>query len=248
MKNDNIKCKNTPPNVIPHAMRYPVKLNLIQGQVWNDKISRFIIQSLFFIIFFSAEPYFATAQTLLNVPFTSQAPFGVWTQPYQDFCEEASVAMAAHWVWGFSLTTAFADTEMKIIKQFEQLVFGRSKDNSAEEIAIVLKTLYGLRSVSIKEAVSTQELIAELNAGKILIVPAAGSMLKNPYFTPPGPLYHMLVIKGYDAGAREFIANDPGTRRGNGIRYRAETLFNALHDWNNGDVLHGKKMVIVVGK
>lgn len=201
--------------------------------------------SVFFVLF-GIVGY--TDASMQSVPFISQAPFGSWAVPYQDFCEEASVVMAAHWVWNVPITPTIADTEMKIIKQLEGLLFGHSKDNSAEEMATVLKTLYGMKNVAVKEVAVKQELIAELTAGKILIVPAAGRLLKNPYFTPPGPVYHMLVVKGYDAARDEFITNDPGTKRGANLRYHANTLFNAIHDWNNGNVLNGKKMVLVVGK
>ena len=32
-----------------------------------------------------------------------------------------------------------------------------------------------------------------LMAGKLVIVPAAGRQLGNPYYKAPGPVYHMLV-------------------------------------------------------
>lgn len=71
-------------------------------------------------------------------------------------------------------------------------------------------------------------------------------MLGNPYFTPPGPIYHMLVIKGYNL--TEFITNDPGTRRGADYVYSYQTLMKAIHDWNNGNVESGKSATISVQK
>jgi len=206
---------------------------------------QFLILFYFLGILFFALP--ASAK-IMPVPFTSQAPFGSWASPYQDFCEEASITMAVHFVWGIPLTAKVADLHMKIIKQYEEVVFGRWKDTSAKETAQILTNLYGFKDISVKEAVSLQDLKREINSGKILLVPVAGRMLKNPYFTPPGPLYHMLVIHGYDDAKNIFITNDPGTRRGNGFEYNQQTLWLAIHDWNGGDVLMGKKTVIAVDK
>lgn len=156
--------------------------------------------------------------------------------------------MAAHFVFGTPLTVPVADIQMNIIKTYEELVFGRSKDNSAEEIATVLRNLYRIKNIQTKEIKTAEDIKVELSAGKIIIVPLAGRLLGNPYFTPPGPFYHMVVVKGFDDKRGVFIANDPGTRRGADYLYKYDTLFRAIHDLNNGSVLTGKKMVIVVGK
>lgn len=191
---------------------------------------------------------FSYAAVVHKVPFTSQAPFGDWSEPYKNFCEEASIAMVAHFIWGVPLSSKIADLEMRIIQKFEQLVFGRAIDNNAEDVALVLKTLYGFKNVFIKEISSEKDIIGQLDTGKVLIAPVAGRMLKNPYFTPPGPIYHILVIKGYDEVKKTFITNDPGTRRGENFSYGQKLLYEAIHDWNGGKVMGGKKMVVSVGK
>ena len=81
-----------------------------------------------------------------------------------------------------------------------------------------------------------------------MIVPAAGQMIENPHFKTPGPLYHMVVVIGFDDVKNLFITNKPGTRSGGSFAYDQQKLFAAIHDWNNGDVLHGEKKMIVVGK
>lgn len=58
----------------------------------------------------------------------------------------------------------------------------------------------------------------------------------------------MLVITGFDDAKNIFITNEPGTRRGESFAYDQQKLFAAIHDWNNGDVLHGEKKMIVVGR
>ena len=60
-----------------------------------------------------------------------------------------------------------------------------------------------------------------------------------------GPLYHMLVVKGYTKDGT-IITNDPGTRRGADFLYDPDALFNAVHDWNGGNVNEGAKVMVVV--
>ena len=200
----------------------------------------------------------AYAAMIIGVPFTSQAPFQSWKLPYEEFCEEASVVMAAHFLWRAPITPAIADLEMKLIKTYEELRFGYYEDTSAEETALVLRELYGFSSqggstsggknITVREVARISDIKNELGAGRIILAPVAGRILQNPYFTPPGPTYHMVVIYGFDDSRGVFITHDPGTRRGNGFVYPQARLFNAIHDLNGGDVLNGKKMVIVVAR
>lgn len=156
--------------------------------------------------------------------------------------------MAAHFVWRAALTPELADFQMQIIRQFEAAVFGRWKDTSAEETARILRELYGFSNVATKQIESPDDIKKELSAGRLVLAPAAGRQLGNPYFTPPGPRYHMLVIRGFDDDRGVFMTNDPGTRRGEGLRYPQQTLFAAIHDLNNGDVADGEKRVIIIAR
>ncbi|MBI2122241.1 MAG: C39 family peptidase [Candidatus Sungbacteria bacterium] len=191
---------------------------------------------------------FVSAAVVLPVPFTVQAPFGNWSSPWQDFCEEASVVMVAHYLWKLPLTPKFADAEMQLIKTYETYVFGRYKDTSAEETTQILRNLYGFKEARVLYDPRLADIKRELSGGNPLIVPVAGRLLGNPYFRPPGPLYHMLVIKGFDDAREVFITNDPGTRRGENLEYPQKKLFEAIHDWNGGDVTRGKRAMIVIGK
>ncbi len=203
--------------------------------------------AVFLGAFFIAAPVSFAAATF-SVPFTSQAPFGNWAMPWQEFCEEASVVMAVHFLSGTPLTAARAEAEMQIVKNYEQIVFKKYDDTSAEETASILKNLYGFKNISTKRIANSSDITKELSQGRIVIVPTAGRLLKNSNYTAPGPLYHMVLVKGFDSAKRTFIVNDPGTRYGNGYIYDQSVLINAIHDWNRGDVLHGEKIVIVVSK
>lgn len=184
----------------------------------------------------------------LAVPFTPQAPHGRWDPPYKEFCEEASVLMAVSYLQDETIpNAAVADQKMLAIKAFEEERFGYYEDTTAAETAVILREHYQLTNVTLVENPSAADLKTALAAGKLVILPAAGRLLGNPYYTPPGPLYHMLVIKGYTADGK-FITNDPGTRRGADFLYSSATILNAMHDWRaDGQVELGRKVVIVVG-
>jgi hypothetical protein len=182
----------------------------------------------------------------LAVPFTTQAPFAVWEQPYEDGCEEASSAMVEWYYQKKQFTSkALADAELQRLFAWEDATFGTNKDNNAEQTARMIREFYGRKKVVVKTNITAADIRAELASGRPVIVPAYGKALKNPNFKNGGPLYHMLVIKGY-IGDTHFITNDPGTRNGADYTYTTQTLIGALHDWNNGDVQHGTPTMIVV--
>lgn len=184
----------------------------------------------------------------LSVPFTTQAPFENWIQPWQDFCEEASIVMAAHFVWDLPLTPEIAAFEMQLIKQYEIASWNRYQDTSIGETAEILRELYNIDTLELKPVTYVEDIKFELRKGHIVIIPFAGRMVHNPYFVPPGPRYHMAIIRGYDDDRNEFIVNEPGTRWGEAYRYNQDVLFNALHDLNVGEVEDGEKLMLVVSK
>lgn len=190
----------------------------------------------------------AAKEVNLAVPFTPQAPHANWDDPYGEFCEEASVLMAISYINGEPIPTPEdADAKLLAIKAFEEKRFGYYKDTTAAETAIILKEFYKYNHVQLIDNPTVADIKGALSGGKLVITPMAGRMLGNPYFQTPGPLYHMLVIKGYTDDGK-FITNDPGTRRGADFLYSEKTIMDAMHDWH-GDV-HielGKKVIIVVG-
>jgi hypothetical protein len=183
----------------------------------------------------------------LQIPFTSQAPHQNWSLPYQQFCEEASTLMAASYIHNQPISDANdADAKLLAIKDFEMKRFGYYEDTNAEETATILREYFGLDKVRLISDPTVQDIKNSLAEGKVVIVPLAGRQLNNPYFQHPGPLYHMVVIKGYMKNG-DFITDDPGTRRGADYIYKPDIIMNTLHDWNGGNVDTGKKVILVVG-
>jgi hypothetical protein len=184
--------------------------------------------------------------TILPVPFTSQAPFANWDLPYQEACEEASMIMAAEYFKGnkkLQLDPTYADQEILKLVEWETSN-GFTQDITAQEVATVLKNYYALEAsvVQYNPRVIKEAILEH----KLVLLPAAGRLLGNPYFRRPGPVYHMLVVKGFEDN--EFITNDPGTRRGENFRYNELILARAVHDWNNGKVEEGQQVIIIVNK
>jgi hypothetical protein len=184
----------------------------------------------------------------LAVPFTSQAPKADWSMPYQEACEETSLLMVNAFLSGAgAFTPDTADAQILELVEWEKTHFGYYEDTTAEEVAETARERFSYaksRAVKIK---SIADIKAVLNRGLPVIIPAAGRQLFNPNFSGAGPKYHMLVVKGYTKDGK-IITNDPGTRRGADYVYEADVLWNAIHDWNGGDVDNGAKMMVVVEK
>lgn len=184
--------------------------------------------------------------TVLPVPFTVQAPFANWELPYQEACEEASMIMAGEYFKGnkkLQLDPAYADAEILKLVEWETN-HGFAQDVTAQEVASILKDYYTLEASVAKY--NPQVIKQAILNRKLVLLPAAGRLLGNPYFRRPGPLYHMLVVKGFEGD--EFITNDPGTKRGESFRYNESILAYAVHDWNGGQVEKGEHVMIIVDK
>lgn len=198
------------------------------------------------------QPPASPQSILLEVSFFAQAPFGEWSDPiFQDGCEEAAAIMAMSWVQGAPKSKEQAKNDIIAITQFEDKTYGAAPDRSAQDTAGLMKDYYGYQNIEVRSGVDAQDLKTEILKGSLLIVPVNGRILKNPFYTPPGPEHHMIVIVGYDARANEFITNDIGTRHGEKYHYGKARLGAALQDYPTGDHLPsaaGATAMIVVRK
>lgn len=189
---------------------------------------------------------------LFDVPFIVQAPRHNWKNPvYQNGCEEAVILMAIRWVQGRSLTSEEAFTEIQKISDYSKLHYGFYLDQGADDLAKLMRDYFKYPNVRYETNIQTADIISELRKGNLVLVPANGQKLGNPYFTPPGPTEHMLLIKGYDAKTNEFITNDPGVGKGNGYRYKENVLFDAIRKYPSGykeKINAIEKVMIVVEK
>lgn len=184
---------------------------------------------------------------LLAMPFYSQAPNGNWDSIHENTCEEASVLNAGLYLTGKKLSSADFDREMMNLIEIEKKLSINYTDSTITETKQFSDAYFaGKVSSKIIDNPAIEDIEREVAAGHPVIVPLAGREIGNPNYTPPGPLYHMLVVKGYDE--KFFITNDVGTRKGDSYVFRKEIIMDKMHDWNAADIHLGAKRILVLYK
>lgn len=164
---------------------------------------------------------------LLAVPFQSQAPNRNWAQPYQDGCEEASIVMVKYFYQDKLLDTPAMKSEIDQSVAWQMSNFGGHYDLDAIRTLKLAEDYFGLSGEVIKEY-SLEDIKHYIFLGAPVIVPTAGRLLGNPGYTAPGPVYHMIVIIGYDDDRGVFITNDPGVNSGAKFEFKYQTVLDAI--------------------
>jgi hypothetical protein len=203
-----------------------------------------ILLNIFALVSAAVFPQLATAASF---PFMIQAPTANWADArQQNGCEEASSIMAVAWARGEALPTGkTAEKYILDMADWETKRYKVGNDTSVADTAErLLKTYQGFINYRVLNKISLTDLIKNIQAGRAVILPANGKKLRNPNFSAGGPDLHMLLVIGYDAKTKEFITNDPGTRRGQNYRYPAQRLYDAIRDYPTSE----KKIVKDLGK
>lgn len=183
-----------------------------------------------------------------GVPFLSQAPSTNWELPFKEACEEASVIMVNRFYSKRPLGTV--EEQDKVVS--DVAAWGEEHmgaiDTDLETTARYFTEYleYDPKRISIVRDFTIDDMKAVLASNRPIIIPAAGRDLGNKYFREPGPIYHMLVVIGYDHD--EFITHDPGTRHGENYRYNQQVLFDAIHDLTPDieRIREGRKAMMIV--
>jgi hypothetical protein len=194
--------------------------------------------------------YKLSADLLLPVPFTPQAPTGNWDTIHNEDCEEASAIMANAYYNGpkdAKLSASYVESQLTKLTDWEMQNFGYNLDVTSEETVKMIEASYGLQA-KILYGFTEDEIKNELAQNHLVLLPANGQMLGNPNYKQPGPKYHMLVIRGFTSTT--IITNDPGTRNGLNYPYSFDTLYKANGNWSHADnkVDLSQKNIIVVWK
>lgn len=184
----------------------------------------------------------------LSVPFTTQAPHANWDYPYQEACEEAAL-LIVHFYWQEkSFTLDVADAEILRLVDVQNELLGSPdgyKDTDAAGTARVAEAAWpNAYSARIIYEFTAEDVEREVAAGRPVIAFFNGKALGNPNFRNGGPPYHALVIKGYTR--THFITHDVGTRNGADYVYTKQTIMDAAHEWNGGDVLNGRRAILIL--
>jgi len=193
-----------------------------------------------------------TAQTqpssylVKNFPFQPQAPFANWDELHDEACEEAAVILVEWWNDNkSSISAQTMDEEILKMVDWQVKNWGAHKDLTVEETAELAQGFYGLQ-LTPKYGIDIDDIKKEVSQGHPVIVPTAGRLLGNPYFRQPGPIYHMLVVIGFEGN--KIIVQDIGTKRGEHYTYSEKVLYNAIHDWNGSpdSIEQGQKAMLVL--
>ncbi len=181
---------------------------------------------------------------LITVPFSPQAPFANWDSLHEEACEEMSLILVHHYLEQTPLSPEQAEQEVQEMIAWEH-EHGYGDDVTALQLGEIASKFYGYhwRLLSDPTAPLLQD---ELSKGTPVIVPAAGRLLHNPYYSGAGPWYHMLVVTGYTQDG--FITNDTGTKRGEKYFYATDVLMRAMHDWTGvkENIEQGAKTALVI--
>ncbi len=173
---------------------------------------------------------------LQSVPFTSQAPYGNWKDIRQeDACEEATSLMAVKWARGETLTKNEALKEILAASDYISAKYKEFRDvSTVDTLNWIIKDYFKYQNAALKNDISLDDIISEIMKGNLVITPMNGQLLKNPNFTQPGPINHMVLIRGYDPVRKIFITNDPGTRNGELYEYDINLFYSAIRAYPTG--------------
>jgi hypothetical protein len=184
------------------------------------------------------------AQTNVEVPFTSQAPAGDWSEPWQNACEETSIYMVSSFYANDPIKRDQAVLKIKEILKVKNQDIKVSKDESLATISQLIVDLGLPWTTELVSDPTKDDLKKELAAGRPIIVPVYAPSLKSTHYNVVSPDYHVLVLTGYDDTQGMFIVNDPGTKDGEGLRFPYDTFMSAIHDLDSKNFVAGKKAVL----
>jgi len=181
---------------------------------------------------------------ITNVPFVSQAPFANWDQLHDEACEEASIVIVKYYLDNKSLSADQMESEIQILVAWQEKNWGGHNDLTAAQTADLAKQVYNI-DLKLLPVSSISDIKSEISQNHLVIVPTAGRDLGNPNFRSPGPVYHMLVISGYNQNS--LTTQDVGTRNGKNYIYANSVLMNAIHDWAGSPdaIQSGQKVMLV---
>ncbi len=166
-----------------------------------------------------------------TVDFIFQTPYGLWESPWDEFAEEAVLAMIQNAWEGKELTTR--DQKAAALLDAWKIVqarYGKKESLSTAEAEQILADLAPDISVRTILNPSRASLIDELSQGNWIWAPINGQAFDNPRYGEPGPRHHTILITGMNSENETFITQDPGTSRGKDQEYSQEKILNVIED------------------
>lgn len=182
-----------------------------------------MVLTMLFSLFTAAAP----ASSVLPVPYLSQVPEGAWVAPWDEACEEASIAMVGnYYTKREDKTVEQQKAHLQPMIDWENETFKTYEDTDAKQ-TVQLVRHEGAFTATVVRSPSLDSIKKELASQRPVI--ALVNMYELYGEQNFGDSYHVLVLTGYDDAKKEFIVNDPARER---KTYSYEVVMGALHDYN----------------
>ncbi|MBM3255988.1 MAG: metal-dependent hydrolase [Candidatus Moranbacteria bacterium] len=186
-----------------------------------------------------------------HTTFISQAPLANWDNLHEEACEEAALLISHYYLSNKkNISPKEAEKDIQDLSAYTKNIYPKKDDMNLEELKMVAQDKFGYANWEIIDNPTTSYIQKELLKGNDIIMPLAGREINNPNFKRPGPLYHMLVVSGYNQKKEVFITQDPGTRKGKNYEYKFNVLIKALHDFpgKKEEIKKGLPKILVIKK
>ncbi len=164
-----------------------------------------------------------------NVPFVSQAPTGAWDAYHNETCEEAAALTAIYYKDGIQVDNAKIEEDLIKLTDWQDSNWGGNFELSVYDLQKLIKSFYNRDSQVINNP-TLEDIKKQLVDNNPVIIPASGRTLNNPNYTGLGPVYHMLVLIGYDDSQNAFITEDIGITKGENYTFPYDVIMNSIHD------------------
>jgi uncharacterized protein YvpB len=201
---------------------------------------KYIYQLPFIVLLLIPVPVAAQSReekkaVILEVPFVSEAPDGLWVGPWKNACEEAAIAMADYYYAGKTISDVKSSKAlMQKLFNRQDALYGSNADSDAARTKKIADDVSSFNT-TIKNAPTIEEIKSEIQGGRPVITFHYGFALKNKNipFLSYGSSYHSMLIIGYDDEKKEFVVNDVGdAKTGAGHRYAYDLFMSSLKDFN----------------
>jgi hypothetical protein len=178
----------------------------------------------------------------ITIPYSPQAPFSNWAV-HEESCEEAALYMYRAYLEDISypgnrIPDAEADTAYRAMKQWEVTNYGSEPDLTMTALGNLAKSYYGY-TPTVKDNITQNDIEEAILAGHPVVVPVMTHALGNNMYGPVS-VYHVLLIKGYDATG--VITNDAGVGNGVDHHYDWNILWQAI-DAQSAKMNQGREML-----
>ncbi len=190
----------------------------------------------------NSKPVVLPATANLAVPYAAQAPFGNWTV-HEESCEEAALVMYKEYLDGNKSNAKFEEGALdgffRTMKNWQVAHYGSEPDLTMEALGKFAKEYYGFNyKTAAADETSIKTAIA---SGNPVVVPVMTHSLQNSMYGPVS-VYHVLLIKGYDATG--VITNDAGVGNGPDHHYDWNILWQAI-DSQTSKMNQGRVMLTI---